>query len=133
MATELTSAKTAIVGILGLQVVLAKDGSAWVAQGIELDYAAAGTSEEDVKKRFEDGLFGTIQQHLNRFGNLANLLIPAQAEVWLDLLKLQPDSLYYSSVSVHRFVPPVSADFTFGSIRYVVPPAEELVPETRLH
>ena len=94
MTTELAPAKTAIIGILGLQVVLAKQDSSWVAQGIELDYAAAGTSLDDVKKRFEDGLCETIQEHLDHFGNLDHLMVEAKAAVWLDLLHSQPQSQY---------------------------------------
>ena len=113
--------------------MLAKDGTSWVAQGIELDYAAAGTSMEDVKTRFQDGLCATIQEHLNRFGDLKNLIVPAKAAVWLDLLHSQPESEYYSSISEHRFVPPITADFPFGSIRYLVPPEEQVITETDVH
>ncbi len=122
---------TAIVKILGLQVVLAKQGKDWVAQGIELDYVAAGASQADVKKRFEDGLKETIQAHLDKFGHLKNFVASAPAEVWMDLLKSKPESQRYTSVSIHNFTPPGEADFPFGSIQYLVP--EDITPEAGAH
>ena len=110
----------ATVGILDLQVVLAKDGDGWVAQGIELDYAACGSSKEDVKARFERGLGATIQAHLNHFGDIDRLIVPA-APPWTQLLPAA-DQMRYSHVSHHRFFPPVS--FPFGKIVYMVPPDE---------
>jgi hypothetical protein len=132
MATikTLAAPQTAMVRIVGLQVVLAKQGKDWIAQGIELDYVAAGTSQGDVKKRFEDGLTETIQAHLDKFGHLKNLVASTPAEVWMDLLKSNPKSQTYTSVSIHTFTPPVS-DFPFGSIRYLVP--EDIPQDAEVH
>ena len=125
MNEALTKPKTAIVKILNLQVILAKEGDSWVAQGIELDYAAAGTSQEDVKKSFQDGLYETIQAHLSRFGDLQQLIAKsADSAVWLGLVQNEPKSQRYSAVSVHEFNPPNSSGFPYGSIRFLIPPDE---------
>ena len=134
MATELEPVKTAVVGILDLQVVLAKQESHWVAQGLEIDYAAAGDSIEDVKRRFHEGLVATIQVHFDRFGSLDKLIIPAETTDWLELILSQSQRvLLHSSISKHKFESPI-ADFPFGSIRYLVPSLEdEPMPETGVH
>ena len=116
----------ATVGILDLQVVLAKDGDGWVAQGIELDYAACGSSKDDVKDRFERGLRATIHVHLNRFGDIERLLTPTPTETWKRLLPAE-GQMRYSHVSHHQFFPPVS--FPFGKIVYMVPPDEVAIQQ----
>ena len=122
----------ATVGILDLQVLLAKDGDGWVAQGIELDYAACGSSRDDVKDRFERGLCATIQAHLNRFGDIERLLKPTPPATWTRLLPAE-DQMRYSHVSHHRFFPPVSVSFPFGKIVYTIPPDEAAVEQVAAH
>lgn len=109
----------ATVGILNLQVVLAREGNGWVAQGIEIDYAACGASKDDVKERFESGLCATIQAHLDRFGDVDQLLTPTPVETWRRLLPAE-EQMRYSHVSQHQFFPPVF--FPFGKIMYMIPP-----------
>lgn len=123
MPNELSETAMALVGILNLQVVLAPDGDAWIAQAIEFDYAAAGNDQEDVKKRFEDGLRATIQEHFNIFGGLENLLgsRPPTA-FWLELVKSKGQSGWrFSQVSFHEFAPPNNYIFPFGEIKYFIP------------
>lgn len=72
---------------LNLQVILAPEAGMWIAQAIEIDYAAAGESLDDAKERFEDGLAGTISENLKRFGNLDSLLGPAPPKPWHELWK----------------------------------------------
>ena len=126
---ELADAKMAVVGIFSLQVVLAPEGDSWIAQAIELDYAAAGDSQEDVRRRFEDGLCATIQEHFKIFGDLDNFLQRRPpTEDWLELLKQKAEAQWYSQVSVHRFVPPKQF-FPFGEIKYYIPRAEQTAVE----
>jgi len=112
---------TALVGILNLQVILAPEGDTWIAQAIEFDYAAGGSSEEDVKQRFEDGLYATIQEHFRMFGHLDNLLdTKPPIEVWVDLVKAKElQAERFSQISIHRFMPPDY--FPFKQIRYFIP------------
>jgi hypothetical protein len=119
-------AHTVEVGILNLQVIVAQEGKLWVAQALEFDYAAGGETLEDLKARFEAGLYSTIQENLSMFGNIDKLLStkPA-AEYTLDLLK-NPGltKLIFSGKSTHKFIPPnATAElvFPYGQIDYFGP------------
>ena len=105
-------------GFLALQVVLAKDGDGWVAQGIELDYAACGSSTDNVRDRFERGLRATIHAHLDRFGDLDRLFTPTPSETWMRLIAAEHQKRG-SHVSPHRFFSP--APLPFGKIVYLIP------------
>src|ERR1039458_1707330 len=59
-----------VVGIGNLRVVIVPDGDFWFAQGLEIDYAVQGASEKDAKKKFEDGLEHTIEEHLKIHGTI---------------------------------------------------------------
>ncbi len=109
------ASETAVVTLLGLQVIIAPDGDQWVAQALEIDYAAAGDSKEDVKQRFQNGLTATIGEHFKRFGGIDELLTPPPPSYWRDLLKTGQMELF-SSVSTHEFEMPPG--FPFGQINY---------------
>jgi hypothetical protein len=88
-----------------LQVILAPEAGMWVAQAIEIDYAAAGDSLEDVKERFEDGLASTIHTHLEMFGNLDSLIVPAPPKQWRDLWEQKGKRLSrFSQTTLHQVV-----------------------------
>ena len=70
------------VGLSALRVLLIKEDDSWFAQGLEIDYAAAGSTIEEVKVNFEDGLCHTIHEHLRMLGNLDKLLQLAPQEAW---------------------------------------------------
>ena len=115
--------KTKTLGVLDLQVILAQDGpDSWVAQAIEIDYAAAGTTLEDAKSRFEKGFKATIHEHMNSFGNLKNFVVSAPGDVWFDLLlKFNGAMHLYSQVEVHDFMPETigcAEVFPFKAIDY---------------
>jgi len=66
-----------------LHVLILPDGDRWYAQGLQIDYAAQGTSVDDVKKRFERGLIKTLEEHLRQRGNLDALTgRVAPPEIW---------------------------------------------------
>ncbi len=65
-----------------LRVLIEKDGAGWYAQGLEIDYAAGGSSIEDVKQRFQEGLIDTMHEHLRVYGSLTNMIHPAPKEEW---------------------------------------------------
>lgn len=118
--------KTALVGIFNLQVILAPDGDSWIAQALELDYAAAGDNLEDAKRHFESGLLATLQEHFRIFGDLDKFLERKPArENLLSLMKIKAKAEYYSQVSMHEYeLPPEFGDvqFPFANIRYYSPP-----------
>lgn len=69
------------VVLQALHVMVEQDGDTWFAQGIEIDYAAAGTSLEDVRARFERGLRRTIEENLKRHSSIERILKWAPEEV----------------------------------------------------
>ena len=79
--------KNHVVGIGNLRAVIVQDNAHWFAQGLEIDYAAEGSSLDDVKKQFEDGLLATVEQHLKTYGGIEHLLCVAPSEAWAPLLK----------------------------------------------
>lgn len=109
-------ATTALVA-LNLQVILAPDGDQWVAQAIEIDYAAAGDSKEDAKERFQEGLTRTITAHFKRFGHLDNFVVSAPAAYWRDQVK-KGDMYLFKAVSMHEFEEAAVPGFPFGTINF---------------
>lgn len=81
-AVHLSDGQDHIVGLRHLKVLLSQEDSHWFAQGLEIDYAASGASEDDAKKRFEDGLSATIKAHLKLAGNIKGLLVVAPQSEW---------------------------------------------------
>ncbi len=114
----------ALVGIFDLQVVVAPDDDAWIAQGIEIDYATAGSSPDDVRARFGQGLCTLIQAHLDRFGNIERMIESAPLSTWAEFVEKQGDQQQwqYSSVSIHDYLPPNLQYFPFGNIKYAEAP-----------
>jgi hypothetical protein len=89
-----------VVGIGNLRVMLVEDGDAWFAQGLEIDYAIQGISVEDVKVRFEKGLYASLDEHIKVYGGIKGLLVPAPSEVWAEFLE-SPAIERYTQVSFH--------------------------------
>jgi hypothetical protein len=75
-----------LVGFGNIRVIIIPDGAAYFAQGLEIDYAAQGSTVDEVKKNFEVGLEATIQQHLKIYGNIKGILQPAPPAVWQELV-----------------------------------------------
>jgi len=91
-----------VVGIGNLRVVLVQDDDAWFAQGLEIDYAVQGSSVDDAKKKFEQGLCATIHENLKAYGNIERILRVAPPQVWNELFYNSSRQLKaYSSVSFH--------------------------------
>jgi len=72
-----------------LRVRLFNDDGYWFAQGLEIDHFAQGQTEEKAKLNFISSLKSTIKHHLELYGHLKNLTIPAPKEV-LDEARLAP-------------------------------------------
>jgi len=90
-----------VVGIGNLRVMITRDDGSWFAHALEIDYAAQGSSWADVKRRFENGLRATIDEHLKIYGSIEKLLWPAPPEVWAELFKAESTVKLYAQVSVH--------------------------------
>ena len=104
-----------------IRVLLLEEQGGWVAQGLDLDYAAAGTGPEDVKRRFEEGLSATITAHLQEFGSIEGILKVAPQAAWSQWFSA--DKRYsYGQVSVHDLREeglPEDFDFPFRGIAYM--------------
>lgn len=106
--------------IQSLRVVIVKDGEQWFAQGLELDYAAAGTSQDDVKSRFRDGLAATINEHLKVYGSVDRMLKVAPQEAW-NLWLAQGKRYKFDQASFHPIETKDAQiyDFPFTGIAYL--------------
>jgi hypothetical protein len=120
-----------IVGLGNIRVILLHDESSdyWFARGLEIDYAAQGDSEADVKARFGEGLCKTISENLKVYGTIDKLLKVAPQDVWTELYG-NADTLkkLYSQVSTHRIqrVPLPQAfqkDLPFDGITFIPIPS----------
>lgn len=107
-------AATHIVVIGNLRVMITHDDGSWFAQALEIDYAAQGTSLQDVKTRFEKGLAATIHEHLKIFGSINKLLQPAPPDVWVQLVQAVKTAKVYSQLSFHL----LPLELPFGKIEY---------------
>jgi len=106
-----------IVGIGDLRVVIVPDGDLWFAQGLEIDYAVQGTSESDVKTKFEYGLEATVNQHLMIHGTIDGLLKVAPPEVWKEFLgDPAGKKRWYSQITSHV----LQEQLPFEGINYLV-------------
>jgi len=116
-AVQMSTSDTHVVGIGNLRVVIESDGKSWTAQGLEIDYIAQGSSLEDAKKQFEDGLACTIHQHLRIYGDIDKLLSPAPREVWKSVLNPKAIRARYSQISIHEVI---KEAFGFEKVDYLV-------------
>lgn len=97
--------KVHVVGISALKVVIVKDGeNAWFAQGLDIDYAAEGTSVENVKDNFENGLTATLHQHLLVYSNLNKLLKPAPPEIWQEMFYSHVIGVFVVNIHLHSLL-----------------------------
>ena len=106
--------------IQSLRVVIVRDGELWFAQGLELDYAAAGNSQEDVKSRFQEGLAATINAHLRTYGSVEKMLKIAPQEAW-NLWLSEGHGYKFDQASFHptESVGVAQYNFPFKGIAYL--------------
>lgn len=108
-----------IVGMLDLRVVIIPDGTAWFAQGLEIDYAVQGETLEDAKIKFQSGLLSTVHEHLKVFGTIRGILRVAPQEAW-DLMYSAPaKSLTFSQVSEHQIPDGGEPILPFRGIQFI--------------
>ncbi len=111
-------------GLWNLHVRITQEDDCWFAQGYEIDYAADGSSLEDVRLRFQCGLGATIHEHLKIFGTAEKVLAPAPAKVWQGLKEAPGSSHTYSHIGVYKFEDPsIRASLPFSAIEYFTVPA----------
>ena len=108
-----------IVGMLDLRVVIVPDGSAWFAQGLEIDYAVQGETLDDAKSKFQSGLAATVHEHLKVFGTIKGILRVAPQDAW-DLMYTAPARLLtYSQLSEHQIPEGGDSALPFSRIQFI--------------
>jgi hypothetical protein len=123
--TDLPDGEHQAVGIGNLHVLIVPDGNFWFAQGIEIDYAAQGSTIDEAKKNFEDGLVLTIEQNLNVYQTIEGILTPAPAYIQLEALKLKGSVQSYGQVSLHHAMTEKQVAFPFYDTINFLGPKEE--------
>jgi hypothetical protein len=94
-AIQVDTRDGSVVSLGKLRVLITKTDKAWVAQGLEIDYAIDGKSFADAKARFQDGLARTVASHLRVYKSIENLLSGVPKELW--------DEFYASRNTLRRF------------------------------
>ena len=118
------------VCIGSLRVLITQHENEWIAQGIEIDYAASGSSLNNVKDNFQNGLALTIEEHLKAFGTIEHLLKHAPVT---ELRKLKYIDVHtFGMVSFHDLaelqeIDRSAPDFPYNSIAYLKQKDEQLV------
>ena len=102
-----------------LRVLITPDDGMWFAQSLEIDYAAAGTSVEDVKERFQKGLALTIGEHLKMYGELDKFFVPSPPEVWKEFFELSSGKRFTLNFSIIAAPQIVKEKSPFSSIEYI--------------
>lgn len=110
-----------LVGLGLLRVLIMHDGPHWVAQGVEIDYAAAGDSLADVQARFQRGLIGTIREHLKKYESIDRILKYAPEAARKPLIDNQ--EFEFTTVSFHDLTGEQTDGLPFGNIVYMQPQA----------
>ncbi len=87
-----------------LNVIIQQDAEFWIAQGLQIDYTSQGTSLEDAKKNFEDGLAETIHQNLKINGHIEKMLISAPDEILRDAYKNRSLLRSVDCISFHKIL-----------------------------
>lgn len=67
----------------GLKVWVYKGARNWVAQGLDIGYAASGNTIDEAKKNFERGLFATLEVNWKKNRSVETVLRPADPVIWI--------------------------------------------------
>ena len=100
-AFQVKKDSTHAVGFGYIRVVLFKEDGMWIAQGLDVDYAAYAPTKQQAKKNFAIGLEGTVDLHIKIHENIENLLKRAPTEVWQKLLGTGTE-YRFSQVTFHE-------------------------------
>jgi len=74
---------------VAIRVWVYEQGGAWVAQGLDVNYVAAGESAEDAAERFAKGFMETVAAYLQEFNSIEEFVKPAPREVFQAFLNTQ--------------------------------------------
>lgn len=86
-----------------IRVLIVQDGEeTWYAQSIDIDYAACGSSLENVQHNFAHGLKGTLKANLKRYGHVDRVMQTPPMSDWKYLLSENFQAFEHSNVSSHK-------------------------------
>lgn len=103
-----------------LHVLITHHDGAWLAQGLEIDYATDGNSVDDVKTRFEQGLIETVRSHIRVYANIKSLLRVAPQPIWDQFYAAVPPDFQHQQdlLTVHELPKQPQQVLPFKSIVY---------------
>ncbi|SRR5258706_3037598 len=92
-----------LVAVWNLRVWVTEEDGVFFAQGLEVDYAAQGSSLKEVMDTFFEGFTRTIDAHLREYGDISNFLKPVSASVLMDFnaKKGQREPISCMTISLH--------------------------------
>lgn len=100
---HISDGKHHVVAVKALQVLLSNDGDGWFAQGLQIDYAACGSTIDEAKKNFEEGLAQTIVEHVRMYGEIDRLLKVAPQEAWEEYLQAPAEAIRAGYSAIEAF------------------------------
>jgi hypothetical protein len=89
------------VAVWNLRVWVTEENGWFFAQGLEVDYAAQGSSLEEVMEIFHEGFVRSIDAHLREHGNVRAFLKPVSAEILMEFNAHKGDSKPVRTMSLH--------------------------------
>ena len=113
-----TLVDTHVLAVWNLRVWVTEEKGQFFAQGLEVDYAAQGSSLEEVMKIFGEGFSRSIDAHIREFGNIAQFLKPVSAEVMMDFNARKGDLKPIDCISVSLHVHPAKKSETAANIEF---------------
>ena len=117
LAIHTKAGTTHVVGLGPIKVIVCNEGASWFAQGLDVDYAASGSSLEAVQQNFHAGLKATIDLHIKAYNGLKKFLKPAPKDVWDELYAAGGKGYTYTQISLHD---DLSKVLGFEQISYIV-------------
>ncbi|HWW61332.1 MAG TPA: hypothetical protein VN181_08190 [Thermoanaerobaculia bacterium] len=88
------------LAIWSLRVWITEEAGYFVAQGLEVDYAAQGRTREEAMQLFSEGFARTIDAHLREFESADAFLKPVSAQLLMDFNARKGDSKPIDCVSI---------------------------------
>lgn len=111
-----------LIGLANLRVILFTEDLSWFAQGIDIDYLAEGSTEEEAKKNFEEGLCGTLHAYYSKYGTIRGRLRAASRQLVREVAAQEnAKGATFGSISIQKLDwvdDPAFVDFPYRDIAY---------------
>lgn len=118
-----------IAAVKALHVMLVPDSGGWFAQGLEIDYAACGSTPDEAKNNFGQGLSLTLCEHLLMYGHIKKVLVVAPQEAWEEYFQTPAEGIQKQTCDLVTFLQEttekkpkleqVEKAFPFNSIEFI--------------